>query len=88
MIGRKSPAAPDSKVRPSVNRHVYRTLLVAASSAWLACGQAPPADLAPAVAAPRLQAIEFTGSASPATGRFQIATGPQAAIGTITEDAN
>jgi hypothetical protein len=35
---------------------------------------------------PELQQLSFTGFAEPATGRFQVVTGPQAAIGKITED--
>jgi hypothetical protein len=34
----------------------------------------------------QLQQISFTGIAEPASGRFQVITGPQAAIGKITED--
>jgi hypothetical protein len=66
-----------------------RTLCVAMLAGLTACGEVPqnqPISQADAAPGPTLQRVSFTGVADPATGRFQIFMGPQAAIGSITED--
>jgi hypothetical protein len=76
-----------------MNRILSSTLSVALVAGLAACGDtplggtssSPSGDTVPGAS---LQQLSFTGVVEPASGRFQIITGPQAAIGVITEDAN
>lgn len=61
---------------------VRPTFWVGVLATLAGCGQVSQ-DVSPG---PQLQQLSFTGFAEPATGRFQVVTGPQAAMGMITED--
>lgn len=61
---------------------VRRTLGLGVLATLAGCGEVPQV----AAPGPHLQQLSFTGIAEPATGRFQVVTGPQAAIGKVTED--
>ncbi len=72
-----------------MRRSALHALTVTALIGLAACGEAPPVEATSAdIAAPGpgLQQVSFTGVGDPATGRLQIFMGPQASIGTITED--
>ena len=76
--------------RADMNRFAFRTLCAAALVASSACGETPSDFPMPPEAPPagNLQKVSFTGVAEPATGRFQVFMGPQAAFGTIPESAD
>jgi hypothetical protein len=52
----------------------------------IGCGEIPQGEVTSPAPVATVQQISFTGVADPLTGRFRLFTGPQAAIGVITED--